>query len=74
LGRRYVYNVIKQGSPEMGHAIDFAGVDSSHNGFICGNNNTAKFLIAGYGFVVLPFAPAGPGLPNSTCRKNPTPL
>jgi phosphate transport system substrate-binding protein len=74
LGRRYVYNVIKQGSPEYNHAIDFAGVDSSHNGYICGNNNTAKFIIAAYGFVGLPVASAGPGLPNSTCRKNPTPL
>ncbi len=74
LGRRYVYNVVKQGSPEYGHAINFVGVDSSHNGYVCGNNNTAKFIIAAYGFVSLPVASAGPGLPSSTCRKNPAPL
>lgn len=74
LGRRYVYNVIKQGAPEEHHAINFAGVDSSHNGYICNNSSTAKFIIASYGFINLPVASAGPGLPNSTCRKNPSPL
>jgi phosphate transport system substrate-binding protein len=74
LGRRFVYNVIKQGSPEVANAINFAGVDSGHNGWICSNDNVAKFEIAAYGFVGLPFASAGSGLPNSTCRKNPTPL
>ncbi|MBV8949549.1 MAG: phosphate ABC transporter substrate-binding protein [Actinobacteria bacterium] len=74
LGRRYVYNVIKQGSPENANAINFAGVDSSHNGWICNNENDVKFIITAWGFVPLPVAPAGSGLPNSTCRKNPTPL
>lgn len=74
LGRRYVYNVLRQGSPETGHALNMVGVDSSHNGYICNNSPTAKFIIASYGFVNLPFASAGSGLPNSTCRKNPTAL
>ncbi len=74
LGRRYVYNVIKQGEPQEANAIDFVGLDSNHNGWLCSNNNTVKFTLASYGFVALNLAPAGPGLPNSSCRKNPTPL
>jgi phosphate transport system substrate-binding protein len=74
LGRRYVYNVLKQGSRNFDNALNFAGVDSSHNGWLCNNSDTVRFVIAGFGFVPLNVAPAGSGLPNSTCRKNPTPL
>jgi phosphate transport system substrate-binding protein len=74
LGRRYVYNVIKQGSPDLAASINFAGVDASHNGYLCNNVGAVIFTLTAYGFVPLPNAPAGPSLPNSTCRKNPTPL
>jgi phosphate transport system substrate-binding protein len=74
LGRRYVYNVLKQGSPQFDNALNFVGVDSNHNGWICNNQDVVKLVIASFGFVPLNVAPAGPGLPNSTCRKNPTAL
>jgi phosphate transport system substrate-binding protein len=65
LGRRYL------------NALDFVGVDAASgqgNGWICNNQDVAKFTIAAFGFVPLNVASAGPGLPNSTCRKNPTAL
>jgi ABC-type phosphate transport system substrate-binding protein len=74
LGVRYVNNVVKTGSPSYGPAIDFVGVDSGGNGFLCTNDATKNSIVTTYGFVLNPFAPAGPGLPNSRCRKNPTPL
>jgi phosphate transport system substrate-binding protein len=75
LGRRWVNNVVKNGSPSYGAAIDFVGVDSGGNGFLCNpSNGDANFIIALYGFVGNPTAPAGTGLPNSRCRKNPAPL
>jgi hypothetical protein len=66
--------VLKQGSANFDNALNFVGVDSGHNGWICNNQDVAKFTIAAFGFVPLNVAPAGPGLPNSTCRKNPTAL
>jgi phosphate transport system substrate-binding protein len=74
LGRRYVYNVIKHGAPSEGPAIGFAGVTSAGNGYVCSNNATKINTIGKYGFVNLPLAPAGSGLPNSRCRKNPAEL
>jgi len=74
LGRRYVYNVLRQGSPNFDNALNFVGVDANHNGWVCSNQNGVNFTIAAFGFVGLPNASAGPGLPNSTCRKNPTAL
>jgi phosphate transport system substrate-binding protein len=73
-GRRYVYNVIKHGAPSEAAAIGFGGVISSGNGYVCSNNATKMQTIGKYGFVNLPFAPAGSGLPNSRCRKNPAEL
>jgi phosphate transport system substrate-binding protein len=74
IGRRYVNNVVKNGSPSYAAAIDFVGVDSGGNGFLCANTASVNNLITQYGFVLNSLAPAGPGLPNSRCRKNPTPL
>jgi phosphate transport system substrate-binding protein len=68
-GRRYVYS-----DKSLAAAIDFAGVESTHNGFLCNGNGTVGFTLLAYGFTPLPMAPAGPGLPSSSCRKNPTPL
>lgn len=73
-GRRYVYNVIKQSDKSLAAAINFAGVDSTHNGWMCNGNSQVGFTLLAFGFTPLPMAPAGPGLPNSSCRKNPTPL
>lgn len=75
LGRRYVYNVTKQSSPELQNALWLVGVASgNHNGWLCNNNGDANFIISAWGFVPLPNASEGSGLPNGTCRKNPTPL
>ena len=74
IGRRYVNNVVKAGSPSYAAAIDFVGVDSGGNGFLCTDDAAKNAIITQYGFVLNSFAPAGPGLPNSRCRKNPAPL
>jgi ABC-type phosphate transport system substrate-binding protein len=74
LGRRYVYNVIKTTAPSRAAALAFEGVSTSGNGYLCSNNATKNSTITKYGFVNLPFAPAGTGLPNSRCRRNPTPI
>ena len=72
-GVRYIYNVLKTTAPSYNATLDFAGVDATGNGFLCGSN-TAQGILTQYSEVPLSFAPAGPGLPNSFCRKNPTPL
>ena len=75
LGIRYVYNVAKNTSPSINAVLDLIGVTATGNGYLCDPNNaTAKSEITKYGFVPLASAPAGTGLPNSACRKNPTPL
>jgi phosphate transport system substrate-binding protein len=77
LGTRYVYNVAKTGSPSYARAINFMGVrpsGSGGNGFICADSSSVQSAISHYGFVPLPLASAGAGLPNSRCRKNPAPL
>jgi phosphate transport system substrate-binding protein len=74
LGRRYVYEVLKTTNVGFADALRFAGVTTSGNGYICSNDSTKIAWISKYGFVNLPFAPAGTGLPNSRCRKNPTPI
>jgi phosphate transport system substrate-binding protein len=74
LGRRWVFNVVKQGSPSAASALKFVGVTSSANGYICADNSTVQNLISQYGFVSNPLGPAGSGLPNSRCRKNPAAL
>jgi ABC-type phosphate transport system substrate-binding protein len=72
LGIRYVYNVTKSTSPSLNAVLDLVGVDGTGNGYICAGTENA--ILKQYGFVTIPFGPAGPGLPNSYCRKNPTPL
>ena len=72
-GTRYIYNVLKTTEPSYNATLDFAGVDATGNGFICGSN-AVQSILTQYSEVPLAFAPAGPGLPNSFCRKNPTPL
>jgi phosphate transport system substrate-binding protein len=72
LGRRWVYLVAKTTTPSYGQVLRFAGVDASGNGYVCGGG--ANKLIKKYGFVANSLAPAGPGLPNSYCRKEPAPL
>jgi len=72
LGVRYVYNVSKSTSPSLDAVLDLIGVDASGNGFIC--SGLEKKVLKKFGFVALPLAPAGPGLPDSYCRKNPPPL
>ncbi len=74
LGRRYVYNVVKTGSPSYAAAIQFVGVNASGNGYLCTDDATKNNIITQYGFILNSFAPAGSGLPNSRCRKDPTPL
>jgi phosphate transport system substrate-binding protein len=74
LGRRYVYNVAKTGSPSYAAAIQFIGVNSSGNGYLCTDDATKNSTLTQYGFILNSFAPAGSGLPNSRCRKDPTPL
>jgi len=76
LGVRYVYNVTKTGSPAFDRTLRFVGVETEANGgngFICSNNPNVQASISQNGFVPLPLAPAGAGLPNSRCRKNPPP-
>ena len=41
------------------------------NGFLCSDERRKNATMTKYGFVLLPLAPAGPGLPASGCRKNP---
>jgi phosphate transport system substrate-binding protein len=71
-GVRYVYNVAKTTSPHHGQVLRFIGVNATGNGYICSGAENSN--ISTYGFVPLTQAPAGPGLPNSFCRLNPTPL
>ncbi len=77
LGTRYVFNVTKTSSPSYDRALNFVGVrpaSSGGNGYICADDSSVQFTIAQYGFIVNPLAPAGAGLPNSRCRKDPAPL
>jgi phosphate transport system substrate-binding protein len=74
LGVRYVNNVVKTGSPSYAAAIQFVGVNAGGNGFLCTDDSTKNNTLTHYGFVLNPLAPAGAGLPNSRCRKNPAPL
>jgi phosphate transport system substrate-binding protein len=74
LGRRWVYNVAKTGSPSYAAAVNFIGVKSSGNGFLCADTPSVQSIITTYGFIQNSLAPAGPGLPNSRCRKDPAPL
>jgi phosphate transport system substrate-binding protein len=74
IGRRWVYNVLKQTSPSIAAELKFVGVTSSASGYLCVDGGAAQLIISQYGFVNNPLGPAGSGLPNSRCRKNPTPL
>ena len=47
-------------------------VDATGNGYICSGAESNNLIL--YGETPLTLAPAGPGLPNSYCRKNPTPI
>lgn len=76
-GVRYVYNVTKTSSPAIARALNFVGVRPAAeggNGFLCSDNAQVQLAISRNGFVPLALAPAGAGLPNSRCRKNPVPL
>jgi ABC-type phosphate transport system substrate-binding protein len=72
LGRRYVYHVLKNTGPSYAAGLTFAGVTSSAVGYVC--SNAAQATITQYGFVSNASGPSGPGLLNSHCRKDPTPL
>jgi phosphate transport system substrate-binding protein len=74
LGIRWVYNVLKTTSPDYYPALQVAGVTASYNGLLCQDNANVQQIIAAHGFVNNPVFSAGPGLPNSRCRKNPAPL
>jgi hypothetical protein len=75
LGRRWVYNVLRQSTPSLSAALKFVGVSSSTgNGYICADTASVQSIITNYGFVQNPLGPAGSGLPNSRCRKNPAAL
>ncbi len=77
LGTRYVYNVTKTSSPSYDRAMNFVGVRptaNGGNGYICADTASVQAAINKYGFVSNPLAPAGAGLPNSRCLKNPAPL
>jgi phosphate transport system substrate-binding protein len=71
-GVRYVYNVAKTTTPHYGQVLRLVGVNATGNGYICSGAESSNIGL--YGFVPLTQAPAGPGLPNSFCRLNPTPL
>jgi phosphate transport system substrate-binding protein len=71
-GVRYVYNVAKNTTPHYGQVLRFIGVNATGNGYICSGAESNN--LETYGTVPLDLAPAGPGLPNSRCRLNPTPL
>ena len=74
-GVRYVYNVAKTTGPTFGPVRRFLGLDGGGNGWLCDPNQSAPaYIIQAYGFVPLDVAPAGPGLPNSRCRRDPTPI
>jgi phosphate transport system substrate-binding protein len=72
--RRYVYNVVQNDALTHGPALEFIGVQQNKVGYICKNDFNTAIGKALFGFVALPNGATGPGLPNSTCRKNPTPL
>jgi phosphate transport system substrate-binding protein len=71
-GVRYIYNVAKTTTPHYGQVMRLIGVNATGNGYICSGVESSNITL--YGFVPLTSAPAGPGLPNSNCRLNPTPL
>jgi ABC-type phosphate transport system substrate-binding protein len=69
---RYVSNAVKTTGKSTPSALRFIGVDVDNgNGFLCTDDATKNATVTKYGFVLLPLAPAGPGLPASRCRKNP---
>ena len=72
--KRYVYNVVKNTALTLAPSLEFMGVQTNKVGYICQNNFNANLSKALFGFVPLSNSATGPGLPNSTCRKNPTPL
>jgi hypothetical protein len=74
LGVRWVYNVLKTTSPDYANALQVVGVTASANGLLRQDNAVIQEVIANHGFVNNPMLPAGTGLPNSRCRKNPAPL
>jgi phosphate transport system substrate-binding protein len=75
LGIRWVYNVLKTSSPDYDAALQVVGVSTAHgNSLLCADNSAVQTIISNHGFVNNPVFSAGPGLPNSRCRKNPTPL
>ena len=75
--KRYVYNVVKNNTYTYPVNLEFMGVKPSganQVGYICQNNFNNALTKALFGFVPLANGATGPGLPNSTCRLNPTPL
>ncbi|HEX2701344.1 MAG TPA: substrate-binding domain-containing protein [Acidimicrobiales bacterium] len=72
LGVRWVYNVAKTTSPSYGDVLRAVGVDATGPGFLCSGSQATNITL--YGFVPIASGPSGPGLPNSTCRKEPAPL
>jgi len=72
--KRFVYNVVKNTSLTLGPSLEFIGVQTNKVGYVCQNTFPILLGKALFGFVPLPNGATGPGLPNSTCRKNPTPL
>ncbi len=56
-GQRYVYNVVRTGTPSYTAALRFVGVDSTGGGFICGktDHKAVNKVIHTYGFKSLPF-------------------
>ncbi|MDQ1433432.1 MAG: hypothetical protein QOF59_248 [Actinomycetota bacterium] len=81
LGTRYIFNVVRLASHPAGYAAQRADVEKLIGvkggvggiGYIC--SNLAARAIVQAGFVPLTSgATGGTGLPNSTCRLNPTAL
>ncbi len=72
--KRYVYNVLKNTSVTNDVSLRMVGVKAGQVGYICQNTASISLGKAVFGFVPLANGATGPGLPNSTCRKNPTPL
>jgi phosphate transport system substrate-binding protein len=72
LGTRYMFNILKNTSAAYNPALRYLGVDATGNGYLCSGRASRAIVL--YGFVPLPFAVAGSGLPSSYCRLNPPSL
>jgi phosphate transport system substrate-binding protein len=74
VGRRWVFHILNPNHGSYSQALKVVGVQSSGNGWLCADTASVQQIITNYGFIQNPLGPAGSGLPNSRCRKNPADL